>query len=153
MGAGGFTFVGIAIASAIAFSLCAQDSKAASVAIVNSGSTNAAGFRIVVPRSGDAELTSAPRRFGPDSGGKAEPRRRKVPDTLVHDLYSDLDAAKPLSSLPAPRCMKSASFGTRLTIEFGADATPDLSCGDGGVAKLKALIRDVRQILELFGAN
>lgn len=141
---------GVAIAFAIALPLRAQDAKAATAVIVNSGSTNTAGFRIVVERSGNAEFTPAPRRSGPDSGAKAEPKSRKVPDALVHDLYSDLDAAKPLSSLPAPRCMKSASFGTKLTIEFGAEVTPDLSCGDGGNEKLKALIRDANQIVALF---
>ena len=112
MGTGGLRLFGIAIALAIAFPLCAQDSKAATAVIVNSGSTNTAGFRIVVERSGDAEFTPAPRRSGPDSGAKAEPKHTKVPDTLVHGLYSDLDAAKPLSSLPRPRCMKSCLLYT-----------------------------------------
>jgi hypothetical protein len=117
--------------------------------IANSGSTNTAGFRIVVERSGSAELTPMPRR----SGEKPGPKHERVPDPLIHDLYADRGAAKPLASLPRPRCMKSVSFGSRLTIEVGADATPDLSCGDGGSAKLGALIRDANRIVELFTAR
>src|SRR5215469_6345920 len=104
--------------------------------IVNSGSTNTAGFRIALRRSGAAEYTSVPRGVNTRSGEpeKAEPEKsgREIPKDLAMRLFADLEAAKPLSSLPAPHCMKSKSFGTRLTIEFGGEATPDLSCGDGG---------------------
>jgi hypothetical protein len=121
--------------------------------IVNSGSTNKAGFRIVVERSGNAEYTPMPRRpnaplIRPPEG--TTPVRRSIPDGLVRRLYSDLDAAKPLSSLPQARCAKSASFGFRLTIEFGGLETPDLSCGDGDNPKLRALIQDANEIGALF---
>ncbi len=76
--------------------------------------------------------------------------RRKLPDPLVKRFYSDLGEAKPLSLLPKQRCMKSASFGTKLTIEWGAQETPDLSCGAGDNAKLQALIRDANEIVRLF---
>jgi hypothetical protein len=145
----GFLIFGAGMTLAIAFPLRAADSAV----IVNSGSTNTPGFRIVVERSGDAEFTPTPRRPGPGTGAKAEPRQRKLPDNLVHALYSDLAASKPLSTLPPRRCMKSASFGTKLTIELGADESPDLSCGDGGNAKLGALIRDANQIVERFTAK
>ncbi len=49
--------------------------------------------------------------------------------------------------------MKSASFGSKLTVEFGEEKTPDLSCGDAGSAMLQALIRDVKEIVDLFGAS
>jgi|SRR5579863_1314941 hypothetical protein len=120
--------------------------------IVNSGSTNTAGFRIVVERSGNAEFTAGPPRPNrPDE--KPKQMRRKLPDPLVERLYSDLDAAKPLSSLPSQRCAKSASFGTKLTIEFGGQESPDLSCGPGDNAKLQALARDANEIVKLLSAN
>jgi hypothetical protein len=112
--------------------------------IVNSGSTNTSGFRIVVERSGKAESTTTP---------QGKQMRRKLPEALTKQLYSDLRAATPLSSLPAPRCMKSASFGTKLTIEFGGQETPDLSCGGGDNAMLQALIRDANEIVKLFDSN
>ncbi len=124
-----------------------------SVVIVNSGSTNRAGFQIVVERSGRAEYTAKPRRFGPQSGEVPGTVRKELPRALVLRLYSDLKAAQPLSSLPEPRCMKSVSFGTTLTLQFNGQKTPDLSCGDGGNSSFQALIRDVKEIVAAFGAG
>ncbi len=125
-----------------------------SVAIVSSGSTNRAGYRIMVERSGSAEYTAVPRRSGPQSKTQSDtPARRRVPDALVKRFFSDLETAKPLTSLPQPRCAKSASFGSRLTIEAAGFETPDLSCGDGDSPKLRALIRDANEIVALFGAQ
>jgi len=123
---------------------------AQTVSIVNSGSTNTAGFRIVVEKSGDAEYTAQPRRF--PIGRSESPRtiRKALPKTLAGRLYSDVKAAQPLSALPERHCVKSVSFGTRLTIETEGDVSPDLSCGDGGNEKLKALIRDADEIVKVF---
>jgi hypothetical protein len=121
-----------------------------SAVIVNSGSTNSAGFRIAVERSGNAEYTETSPR--PNSR-PVTPARRMVPDALVQRLYSDLEAAQPLTSLPRPRCMKSVSFGFRLTIEFGGPETPDLTCGTGDSPKLRALIQDANDIVALFRAK
>jgi hypothetical protein len=130
--------------------LAAFSPAADSAVIVNSGSTNSAGFRIRVEHSGSAEYTETSPR--PNSQ-PVTPARRIVPDALVQRLYSDLEAAQPLASLPRPRCMKSASFGTRLTIELGGPETPDLTCGDGDSPKLRALIRDANEIVALFHAK
>jgi hypothetical protein len=118
--------------------------------LVNSGSTNTMGFRIVVERSGDAECTATARRAGSQPNDRVESMRQHVPNTLVQRLYSDLEKAKPFASLPRRLCMKSASFGTTLTIEFGGDKTPDLNCGSGYDSNLEALIRDANEIIRLF---
>jgi hypothetical protein len=120
--------------------------------IVNSGSTNRAGFRIVVERSGTAVLTSSPRRFGA-RGAQPEPVRRTIPAALVDSFYAGLAAARPFTSLPAVHCAKSASFGSSLTIEFGSEHTPDLSCGDGGNSFMRDLIRDANQIVALLSSD
>ena len=120
--------------------------------IVNSGSTNRPGFRIVVDRSGVAELTSKPRRFDARQV-QPGPIRRMLPHSLVEIFYADLEAAKPLDSLPAVHCAKSASFGTALTVALGKEQTPDLTCGDGGNAVMRDLIRDTRQIVALIQAK
>jgi len=117
--------------------------------IVNSGSTNRAGFRIAVDAQGNAELTATP-------GGLRAPREQNkppeqtIPSALFKSFRADLDAAKPLVSLPEVHCMKSASFGSRLTVEAAAEQTPDLSCGDGGNTAIRNLIRDVNEIIALF---
>jgi len=116
--------------------------------IVNSGSTNMPGFRISVERSGIATHTTMARGSQP-----AKNRNAKIPAALLQRFFADLEGARPLSELPAPRCMKSASFGTTLTVEFAGQSTPDLSCGDGGNAKLQALIQDSGEIVKLFDSQ
>jgi len=121
--------------------------------IVNSGSTNRAGFLITVDRSGVAERTSVPRRRSGSPQEQALPVRKTLPKALADRFYANLTAAKPLSSLPDVHCPKSASFGTALTVKFGEDQSPDLSCGDGGSAVLRDLIRDANEIVALFDSE
>jgi hypothetical protein len=123
---------------------------AQSVTIVNSGSTNTAGFQIVVQSSGQAEYTLRPRRHVPDKTGQPKTVNKSIPKSLAKSVYADVKAAQPLSSLPARGCAKSASFGTRLTIQFGDDTSPDLSCGDGGNSNMKALVQDANAIVKIF---
>jgi hypothetical protein len=116
-------------------------------AIVDSGSTNANGFRIVVEQSGKTQSTVALRGPQARTGESPVATAGAVPAALAKRLYSDLDAAWPLSSLPSQHCLKSASFGTRLTIEFDGQTTPDLSCGRITDPKLRALSQDAREII------
>ena len=159
------TFIALVIAMAGVMSSIAQSFPSVQynqATIVNSGSTNTAGFRIAVKRSGAAEYITIPRGANarPAEPEKAEPEKpepeksgREISKDLASRLFSDLEAAKPLGGLPAPRCLKSKSFGSRLTIEFGGESTPDLSCGDGGNEHLRAIIRDVSEMVSLFRAN
>ena len=129
---------------------------AQAVTIVNSGSTNTAGFQITVDPSGKAEYTQRPRVRVIDKTQTPPPAttvNKTIPKRLANSLYADVHAARPLSSLPGRFCAKSTSFGTRLTLEFGDETSPDLSCGDGGNAMLKALIRDVDAVVKLFRGN
>ncbi len=143
----------VKLAGIIATVISVYGAAADTAVIVNSGSTNTAGFRIVVDQSGNAEFTAGTRGPGRPPGQKPKQMQRQLPDALVQRLYSDLGAATPLSSLPAQRCMKSASFGTKLTIEFGGEETPDLSCPGGDNAKLQALTKDANEIVKLFNSN
>jgi hypothetical protein len=118
------------------------------VTIINSGSTNTGGFQIVVEKSGKAEYTSQPRRI--DKGAAPKVIGKTIPKSLTERLYLDVMAARQLSLLPPRHCAKSVSFGTRLTIRFEDDASPDLSCGDGGNPKLQALIRDADEIVKFL---
>ena len=49
--------------------------------------------------------------------------------------------------------MKSASFGSRMTVSFGGEETPDLTCGDGGNAALAGLIKEVGKITAMMQKN
>lgn len=115
----------------------ASSAKAGNAIIIDSGSTNRVGFRIEVGQSGVAEMTPSHRKISLSSA-------------VVQRFYADLEAAKPLASLPEVHCMKSASFGSALTVASGNEQTPDLSCGDGGNAAMRNLIRDVNEIVALF---
>lgn len=124
-------------------------SNAESAVIIDSGSTNRAGFRIEVKRSGIAEMTSKRRKFS-SSDEPAKPLLQTLSSATIQRFYGDLKAAKSLAALPQVHCMKSASFGSTLTIAFGNEQTPDLNCGDGGNAAMRDLIRDVHEIIALF---
>jgi hypothetical protein len=136
---------------AVGMSLLSEPSpaKAENATIVDSGSTNRAGVRIEVGRSGVAEMTSARRNVDPP-GEQTKPLQRTLSSAVVQRFYADLEAARPLGSLPEVHCMKSASFGSVLTVVLGNEQTPDLSCGDGGNAAMRNLIRDVNEIVALF---
>ena len=117
-------------------------------AIVDSGSTNTNGFRLVVEQSG--KIQSIVKPHGPQARNGESPAATSgtVPPTLARRFYSDLDAAWPLSLRPSQHCLKSASFGTRLTIEFAGETTPDLSCGRITNPSVRALAQDAREIIE-----
>src|SRR5271155_822560 len=123
---------------------------AQSVTIVNSGSTNTGGFQIVVENSGEAEYTSKPPRVRLQKDEAPKTTHKTLSKSLAERLYNDIKTARPLSALPPQHCMKSMSFGTRLTIQFGGDESPDLTCGDGGNSKLQTLIRDADEIVKSF---
>ena len=102
--------------------------------IENSGSTNFAGYRIVVTPDGSAWLTL--------DGGQAV--KAQLPAAHARSLFAHLAAAGPLDSLEVGQCVKSASFGTRTFIEWKGVRTGDVSCGGGQIAQLNA---DVEAIL------
>jgi hypothetical protein len=133
----------ILMAAAIAF---AQDNAV----IIDSGSTNTAAYRIAVERSGKTAYSQIPRKAGRSPDARPIRKNADVGGALVARFYADLEAARPFSSLPRRGCMKSASFGTTLTVTFGDETTPDLSCGSNGNSKMEALIDDVRAITKTF---
>ena len=121
-----------------------------SAVIIDSGSTNTSAYRIAVERSGKAAYTRIPRKAGRAPDAQPLKKSARIHAALVARFYADLEAARPFSALPRRGCLKSASFGTTLTIMFGDETTPDLSCGSNGNAKVQALIDDVRAITKSF---
>lgn len=101
--------------------------------IVDSGSTNAAGYEILVRDDGWTTATTA--------GGTT---RRRIDRALARRFVGEVRAAAPVDRLAAGQCMKSASFGSTLTIAFDGRRSPDLSCGDD--PQTSALVRDAHAI-------
>jgi hypothetical protein len=102
--------------------------------IVNSGSTNTAGYALRVRADGTGTLLQ---------GETSRPVQ--LSRTLVDRLFADLRAAGPLDVLPHRFCMKSASFGTTTTVAYRGKRSPDLSC-PGGSAAGYALAQDARAL-------
>jgi hypothetical protein len=105
--------------------------------ILNTGSTNTLGYRIVVQRSGAAESINGPRRA-----------MGSVPDSLAAQFFNDLQAAMPLSAHGSSTCMKSASFGSSMFVWWHGSRSGDLSCGGAG-----AVATDAYKIAQALGAS
>jgi len=115
----------------------------ADIVISNSGSTNTAGFTIVIHPDFSADVTM---------GGSV--RHAEVGAAQAKWLRAKLAAAMPLAALVARPCMKSASFGTRTRLTYEGETTPDVSCpGDAAVTELARTVAvietrlDVRTVL------
>ncbi len=103
--------------------------------IVNSGSTNTAGWRIALRSNG----------LGTVSGDAVAARSFSVPSDLAVKFLNDAQSARDARSAGRP-CMKSASFGTRLNVLWHGWISPDLSC-PAASALLAALGNDVSRIV------
>jgi len=89
--------------------------------IVNSGSTNARGYRIVV-RPGGSALVSRQAEVTTIGIVSRETATR---------FFADLAAAAPLDAIGGAPCLKSASFGVRITVAWHGTQSPDLACPTG----------------------
>jgi hypothetical protein len=106
--------------------------------VIDSGSTNRAGFTIKIDESGNATVEQ--------SG--IEPKSIQVNAELGAQLMRDIKSAGVLSALPRKRCIKSASFGSSLFVEWNGDRSPDLSCSPQIDPRAEALQKDARQVVE-----
>jgi hypothetical protein len=88
--------------------------------VVNSGSTNTAGYRIIIRPNGSATYIF--------NRASASAPAQTLSPLLTRTFFRDLAAARPFTALPPGPCMKSASFGTKTFVDFRAASTPDLSC-------------------------
>ena len=85
--------------------------------IVNSGSTNVAGYTLRVRDDGWTTLEQA-----------GATQHKRVDKALAARFFADLRAAGPLGALPRAMCMKSTSFGSVTTVAYRGARSPDLSC-------------------------
>ena len=86
--------------------------------IIDTGSTNRPGLQVTIGANGTARV----------EGRGVQPHAVRLDRALCRRLLASLQAAAPLHALPAARCVKSVSFGSRLFIEQNGDRSPDLSC-------------------------
>ena len=91
--------------------------------IVNSGSTNRAGYRVRVYADGTTALQQGDVSL-----------RKRVSLALVQRFFGDLRAAGALDALPRGSCMKSTSFGSSTYVGYRGKMSPDVSCPSGSSA-------------------
>jgi hypothetical protein len=137
-------FVAALALGGIVSTACASEADSAS--IVNSGSTNSAGFQIDVRSDGAAVVTLKPH---PGSNLPAGPKPFTVAPALTASFFADLKAVRDGNVAGAP-CMKSASFGSSTHVSWHDWKSPDLECPSPN-AKLNALIHDVGAIRDASG--
>lgn len=109
-----------------------------SAVILDTGSSNTLGYRIVVQPSGSAEYVMGDATHG-----------GRLPNALAVRFFRDLSAAMPLSQLRANQCMKSASFGISLFVWWRGQRSPDVSCS--GPPEVAALNADLSGIASALG--
>jgi hypothetical protein len=86
--------------------------------ILDTGSTNASGYRIVVQANGTVEYTI-----------DGTPQRASISGQSARAFFADLAAAAPLDHVTSQPCMKSVSFGTSLYVWWWAHGrSGDLRC-------------------------
>ncbi len=109
--------------------------------IINSGSTNIAGYVLRVRNDGWTTL---------EQNGATQHKR--VDQALAARLFADLRAAGPLDALPRAMCMKSTSFGSVTTVSYRGARSPDLSC-PGSSSAQTALGADVNALRDAAGVS
>ncbi len=109
--------------------------------IRNSGSTNAAGYTIVLHPDATAELLQ--------NGATVA---KTVSKAQAAKLFDQLHATGRLDALPIGHCMRSASFGSTTTVTYAGHTSGDLGCG-GGDPNVSALQTAVAAIANQLGAT
>jgi hypothetical protein len=109
--------------------------------IKNSGSTNAAGYTIVLHPDATAEL----RQNGTTVA-------KTVAKAQAAKLFDQLHATGRLDALPIGHCMRSASFGSTTTVTYAGHTSGDLGC-NGGDPNVIALQTAVAAIANQLGAT
>lgn len=109
-------------------------------------STNTPSYCYTVARSGRVIKETGPSRFQ-SRPGQAVPSDQagSISASLAEKVFSDVEAARPLSALPRTRCAKSVSFGTSHYVFFKGEKSPDL-CGFDN-EKIETLKGDLAKIM------
>jgi hypothetical protein len=133
-----------------AFALCVGIATAAAssdgAVIRNSGSTNFPGYTIKVHSDGSTWAVRSNKQ-GEQIG---TPVTTTLPERAIQKLLNDAKAAKLSGKVLGRPCMKSASFGSTLVVEYHGWTSPDLTCpGDGFVIALGADANKIAALLPI----
>jgi hypothetical protein len=141
--------VTVAVAMALAMSTSTNAAPTPdSAVIVDSGSTNTAGYTIVVSSEGTGRITLQSRAGRPASSA---PKTFAIAAAVTTRFFAALKAAQAAKVVGAP-CMKSASFGTSTHVSWHDWKSPDLDCPSEN-ALLSAVIKDVNAIRAASGVG
>lgn len=133
---------GVALAACMGFATAAARPDGA--VIRSSGSTNFPGYTIKVRSSGWAWAVRSNKQ-GEQIG---TPVTTALPQRTIQKLLNDAKAAKLSGNVIGRPCMKSASFGSTLVVEYHGWTSPDLNCPGGGF--IIALGADANKIAALL---
>ncbi|CAF0889185.1 unnamed protein product [Rotaria sordida] len=141
----------------VCIAIVSSDSEHNIVRIVNSGSTNTAGYTIELRRDGIVRWTVAHRRpllittpSTPSSTTSVMSIR--LSSALTNSVFESVQAALPLSQFPPKFCIKSVSFGTSLHVIYNGEQSPDLNCPLEDV-RLIALNKAIREVISVLQIN
>jgi hypothetical protein len=115
--------------------------------IVNSGSTNTAGYKIDVWSDGSASVTLQ-NRMGV---AQSSPKPFTVTAALAKNFLGTLKAARDGHATGSP-CMKSASFGSTTRVTWHGWTSPDLECPPDN-ALVAAIAHDAGLIRQASGID
>lgn len=121
----------------------AQQVSPQQATIIDTGSTNRPGVKMIVNTLGSAEVQAR----------DAESHKTNVDAHLCERLFQDLKSAGSLSAIPPVHCAKSVSFGSSLYIEFNGERSPDLNCPAPPDSKVATLQKDARDLMDAAHAN
>ena len=107
------------------------------------GSTNTAPMKLTVSSAGSALVHV--RQSGEVTN--------RLEAQVSSRLFDDLQSIGSLKALPRTHCIKSASFGTSLFVEFNGEQSPDLNCPAPAGSKTALLKKDVEELMQATHAT
>ncbi|CAF1503302.1 unnamed protein product [Didymodactylos carnosus] len=116
------------------------------IRVVNSGSTNKAGFDIKIKRDGITKWIVYP-RSRPFGNNNYQPTEKgfKLSQEFTNTLFNQIELTMPLNQYLDTHCIKSASFGSTLRVSYNDQTSPDLTCpiDNEKLATLYTLVGDL----------
>ena len=125
--------------------------------IVDSGSSNTAGYTIQLQQNGTVTWTIRHRShamiFTTATGPTITSTQMNIQflPVLVENVFENVRRALPFNQYPTRFCIKSVSFGTSLNIFYQEQQSPDLNCPleDSRLISLNKAAREIISVLHI----